>query len=51
MVEKGIWNTTIGLNMTVDDLEILDLPVNMAYTNLLVEITLVSNMYNYFVFI
>lgn len=41
-LEKGFWNTSIGLNMTIDYEEILDLNDNMFNTNLLVEITLVS---------
>lgn len=42
-VDKGFWNTSIGLNMTVDTMDILDLDSNIVNTNLLVEITLVSS--------
>lgn len=42
-LEKGVWNTSIGLNMTVDTMDILDLDSNIVNTELLVEITLVSS--------
>lgn len=40
-IEKGVWNTSIGLNITLDEVDILDLDDNIVNTDLLVEITLV----------